>query len=964
MPDSAERLVSPVLVGRAEQLDRLVAVVSSPPAVAVVAGEAGVGKTRLVEELLARQELAGSRVLVGRSRPIREPFPLGAVIEAVRGLGGHLEGLALGPVAGALRPLLPELAEWLPPALESLDDRLAERHRVFRGLVELLAALAAARPVVLVLEDLHWADAQTREFIAYWLSGTWPGLALVLTYRGEDAGPEVATLTARLPRPVGHAHVQLAPLDASGTGALASAILGVESVSAEFAGYLHERTGGLPLAVEEVLALVRARGLLVHQVGGWARRALEELDVPRGIRDPTLQRVAGLDGAARQVVEAAALLAVPSTPPVLLATTGPLEGPIAAVEQALGSGLLAEQGELIGFRHVLAAEAVYESLSGPRRRELHGRAAAALRGTSPVPLGRVAYHLQHSGDLEAWVDAAEAAADQAIALGHEEEAMRLLTEVLASGSLPPGRRAELAIKLGWAALDTLGAGATMGLLSQAVEEAPLPGQRAELQFLLTLALFTAGENTERQRSLLADAIPNLEGRPDLLAWALVAMAIVSLAEVPVAEDVMWLNRALDAVDGVGDRLLQVLLLGKVGSVLVLFGDPVWRAVTSRVVRITGDAPRQRREANAYWSVGLAACYAGHLPDAGRLLARGLQAEAARENRRIATMLRSGLALLRLLEGSWAGLAEEAGVLLDELSQQPMARVDVEVVYSCLMLARGGPDEAAERLRAVSVLEEMGAYEILPLWAGAAARVALARGDLAEALGAVSVLRDAMRDKPYWPTACWALPAAVETWMSAGQEAEARGFLDRAEAALGGLDAPLAPAALCCARGILAGSASDLITAADLYEALPVPYEAARARERAAALLFGASQAAVAETQLKAALAAYDRLGASWDHARAARLARQHGVALERRHAGGRRSYGTELSPQERTVAELAATGHTNKEIAAKLFIARPTVDKHMASVIRKMGARSRAELGFRLASGELAGHSKDGEFTP
>jgi len=162
MPAGEERLVSPILVGRGEHLDRLAPVVSSPPAVAVVEGKAGVGKTRLVGELLARPELAGARALTGRSRQIQEPFPLGAVIEAVRALGPELDGLALGPVAGALRPLLPEVADWLPPPLEPLDDRPAERYRVFRGMSELLTVLATSRPVVLVLEDLHWADAQTR----------------------------------------------------------------------------------------------------------------------------------------------------------------------------------------------------------------------------------------------------------------------------------------------------------------------------------------------------------------------------------------------------------------------------------------------------------------------------------------------------------------------------------------------------------------------------------------------------------------------------------------------------------------------------------------------------------------------------------------------------------------------------------------------------------------------------------
>jgi DNA-binding CsgD family transcriptional regulator len=776
----------------------------------------------------------------------------------------------------------------------------------------------------------------------------------VLTYRRESAGPEVLALTARPPRLAGFQHVALAPLDAAGTGALAAAILGAQAVSAEFAGYLHERTEGLPVAVEEVLALARARGVLVQQGDRWARRALDELDVPRGIRDPALQQVAWLPEPASRVVEAAAVLSVGSQLPVLLATVGRINGPggpVAAVEAAVGSGLLVERDGLVGFRHVLPAEAVYDSLSTARRLELHGRAAAALQHATPIPVGQVAYHLRQAGDLDAWVDAAEAAAAQAIATGDEEEATRLLIEVLTGAPLAPGRRAGLAVKLGWAALDTLDASGAIEPLAAALDQPKPPGQRSELQFLLAQALNQAGTDLERQRRLLAEAITGLSARPDLLAWALLAMCILSPPEVSLAEDREWLQRALEALTGVDDPLLRVFVLGKAGSWLALFGDPAWREVTDQVARITGDAPRQRREANAYYSIGLTACYAGQLPAAEELLATGLRSAAAEHNRRIETLLRSGMAVYRLFNGGWAGLLEETAVLLGELEEYALGRVDVELVRGCLALSCGNLDEAAGRLDTVAALaRETGAYEVQAVAAGPAARVALARGDQAGARRCLDPIADLLAAKSPWPVVCWALPSVVETWMDIGQEVEAREFLDRATAGLRGLDAPLASPALSYARGILAGSAADMLAAATAYEAVPAPYEAARASERAAGLLFDAGQVAAAGVPLKRALAAYAELGASWDYARAARLARRHGVALGRRHGGGRPGYGTELSPQERAVAELAARGSTNKEIAAALFISPLTVEKHMSSVMRKVGVRSRAELAYRLSS--------------
>jgi predicted ATPase len=191
-----KRVVSPSLVGRSNELDLLVHALSDPPAVVVVEGEAGIGKTRLVAELSSRPELGGRRIVGGGCRHVREPFPLGPLIDALRGVGDNLAGADLSPLTGALRPLIPELANTLPIPPEPLEERLAQRHRVFRALVEILGSLGAA---VLVLEDLHWADEQTIDFISYLLGDLPAKLAVVLTFRSEEAQPRVRALTARVP---------------------------------------------------------------------------------------------------------------------------------------------------------------------------------------------------------------------------------------------------------------------------------------------------------------------------------------------------------------------------------------------------------------------------------------------------------------------------------------------------------------------------------------------------------------------------------------------------------------------------------------------------------------------------------------------------------------------------------------------------------------------------------------------
>ena len=167
------RLSSPTLIGRERELTRLRTAVCSPPALIVVEGEAGIGKSRLVREAFSEPNVGGRRVLHGDCHRLRDPFLLGPIVEALRTIGEEPPTHPLSPLAGALRPLLPELARMLPAELEPIGDVRAERHRVFRALRELLCALG---PAVCVLEDV---TGLTRERLSFFPSccpsrpGTW-----------------------------------------------------------------------------------------------------------------------------------------------------------------------------------------------------------------------------------------------------------------------------------------------------------------------------------------------------------------------------------------------------------------------------------------------------------------------------------------------------------------------------------------------------------------------------------------------------------------------------------------------------------------------------------------------------------------------------------------------------------------------------------------------------------------------
>ncbi len=269
-PARFSRLSSPLLVGRERELSAVLTAATDPPALVVVEGEAGVGKSRLLLEFLAHHALDERLKLVGHCHAVRQPFPLGPVLEALHRLGARLAGVPLSPVVGVLRSVLPEIALDLPPSPDPLVDPRAERHRVFRALRELLRALG---PTVCALEDIHWAEDDTLEFLRFLVEDIPEQLVLVLTYRREelDVASAPMELVARLPARTARAVVSLAPLDPDDVRGLVAGILGIENVTEQFAHHVHERTGGLPFAVEEVVRLLQARQDLVRLDGGCAR---------------------------------------------------------------------------------------------------------------------------------------------------------------------------------------------------------------------------------------------------------------------------------------------------------------------------------------------------------------------------------------------------------------------------------------------------------------------------------------------------------------------------------------------------------------------------------------------------------------------------------------------------------------------------------------------------------------------
>ena len=938
------RLASPVLVGRNDELGSLLQAVAGPPALVVIEGEAGVGKTRLVEELLDAPELEGAHCYVGNCQSLAEPFPLGPVLEALRNAGPGRTGL--GPVTGVLRPLLPELAPLLPDAPAPLDDRVAERHRLFRALRELMDALGRS---VLVLEDLHWADEQTSEFLRFLCPQLPSELTLVCTYRREEvhAGSALLSLAAHLPSHATHLQLELLPLDREEVRALAEVILETEEISDEFADYLFQGSGGLPFAVEEVLRLLENREDLVQRKGAWVRRSLEDLAVPGAVRDFVLERLRRLDPGARAVVRASAVLGVQASEE-LLGSVADLRRrrTETALAQALSAALLVEASEdRFRLRHDLARQAVEEALSSPVRRRLHLRAAQELEKEQPKPLARLAHHYKAAAKTEEWTFYAEASADRATSLDDAVTAYRFLGEALGVEPLAPARRAQLAIKFLIGAFDSFGHKDAAELVRPLLDEQALPPEvRGEIRLHLGRFLCQAGEDDEGY-ALVREAVDLLHSRPALSASAMAFLAQPSFRAGRFDEYLNWVDRAAAEAARSNDRALQIRLSADRACTLLILGDErAWEAI-DEIPAPGREIDEVRQAARAYGNLADALLHLGYHDRAGEFIEQDLATGPGTFREHVIASVTS--AQLDFAAGNWDGLEERIRLLLDEGEDRLPHLADLEAVLGLLRLAAGDLRLATEGFEHL-LEEELCDITMVPWVCGGLARIKLAQDNPEEALAAAMRALDLVERQGIWIWATDVAPPAVEALIRAGKQTEAARLVDRFARGLAARDAPAPSAALRVCRGLVAEAEGDAERATREYAAaerrwrsLPRPYDAARAREhRGGSLLAGRPEEG--RRLLLEAMDRYRGFGASWDAGRVRATLRRSGLVPP--HRAGRKGYGRELSPREKEVAQLASGGMSNREIALSLTVSRSTVEHHMTSAMRKLGAASRHEL--------------------
>jgi DNA-binding CsgD family transcriptional regulator/tetratricopeptide (TPR) repeat protein len=980
------RMASPTFVGRVEELELLEAAMrraaDGAPAVVLLGGEAGVGKTRLVSELAARSATDGIRVLAGGCVPVGDgALPYAPIVEALRGLVAEVGAAAVRELVG---PSWPELARLLPALGEpgrSSPPGQAAQARLFEVLFGLLGRLAEQAPVVLVVEDVHWADQSTRDLLAFLVRNLRrERVLLVVTYRNDEPGQQrLGPWLAELDRGGPVRRLELPRLDRAQTVAQLTGILGAAPAE-DLVDGLFARSEGNPFFTEELLA--------VMQSGSG--------QLPTTLRDLLRGRVDVMPELARKVLAVVAVAGRP-VPHRLLAAVADLDDRqlVEALRTAVASQLLVTMPaeDAYDVRHGLLREVIDADLLPGERAQLHTALARTIaelvasgeldRSGSAAEVAAHWYLARNPPKALEWSVRAAIEADgmhaYAEALGHYERALELWGRVADSEGRAGLDRAEL--------------------LQRTAQDARISGEGHHSLALIDLALREMDPVAEpvrtgllhERRGKYAGVVGDLNARFESLREAvrLIPADPPSKERAQVlasfADAMLQAAREKEAEAASREAIAIARQVGaerELGHALVVLG---WAQATRQGFEAGSASFREAcRLAEKHADPDMLALAYGYLAE------ELMQADRLEEAVEVSHSGRE--AVLRLgLSGSWydtylLGSAAEALFKLgrwdeaDRLAQQALAQARSDERLAFLMIAaleigRGEFDAAEAHLSTIEDRVAGGSREFTRMYLVLVAELRIWQSRFDEAWEAVAAGLDRVagtdeaRSGRLICLGMRALADLADHGRAHHDSAKVEKAVHAANALVSQvatmLPNPLVPdaAPVPSTTAVVAlwkGERSRLVgrsdpaqwaVAAAAWSALRRPYPTAYAQWRQAeALLANRAPRAQAEEALRAAHVVAVRLGATSLRRELELLAQRGRIQLEPpadpaiavpQAPSAAASLG--LTRREIEVLALVAEGRTNRQIGQELFITPKTAGVHVSRILAKLGVAGRGE---------------------
>lgn len=901
----------------------------------VVSGPAGIGKTELLRAAAAQARKRGVAVLSSSGDPLERDFPFGVVRALFEPLlTDASDGRRAELLSGAARLAAPAIDVGGPvePPADAGEASLAALH----GLYQLSARLAAEGPLLIAVDDAHWADAASLRWLAY-LGRRVEVLAvlLMLGVRSGEEGSAFALLEAIIAQPLAQV-IEPGPLSEAATSRLVGETLGTDP-EREFAHTCWRASGGNPFLVRQLASALAADGVSPRASEAGRVRSLGPATVARAL----VLRLARLRPAAAAIAQAIAVLGGEANLRLAAALAGCAQADAADAADALAGAGILEDGPGLGFVHPIVQAAIYEDMGSGRRARLHGEAARLLTEGGADP-ARVASHLLATEPAaDPWVvETMREAARDARARGAPDAAVTYLRRALAE---PPAARSRTQVLLELGLVEALtNASGAVEHLRQGYECLEDPVQRGLVAGRFARALLFTGSpraGAEIARAAASELPPEYEDeRRALEAFELIAILFGSGAHEEALRRLERI-RPPRADDGVGTKMLAAVA----ALTSAYAARPAETCVQLALAARAGAGPRADNPV-----LSIVATIPLALADSDQALA-AWEASSAESHRRgslysvSATHLWHGFTLYR--RGELPDAAERLHAGLDEALLYGFG-TGVIVYFSAFLAAT--LTERGDATEAWRALERGDEASVGPdgrrWWLTSRAELLLAEGRTEEALAATEELQAASD---------WVVNPAAAPWRSLKALALDRLGLDGGPA-LAAEELELAhrfgaPGAVGKALRVLGMLEREqgldrLREAVELLRGSSARLEHAKALAALGAAMRRSGQRHEARKPLREALELATRCGAAAlaEHAREELMAA--GARPRRPELTGLDA----LTPSERRVASMASREMSNREIAQALFVTVRTVETHLSHVYQKLDLHSRDELAAAL----------------